>query len=349
MPLTPPPLASLAFIIPLFAQCFLLHPSIPSNVSNPIRHVLLLPTLYLIYLAPLEHLFEPRNQARALNATWGIFTVYSAWKCLEWGLVRDRSVYEWVGFDEKKEEGSEGAGKDDQRNGHTLIFAHAILVLSMALISTPYHDRLLLIYRLTSALDASSLGLTPFHQHVITETLAYMAFALLAYSGILTSYTLVLLTHAVFFPSSFDPREYAPLFHLPFWPKSVTLYWSRQWHGLFRRPFRVIASGPTEMVVRPIFGRGVAKAMGVMAVFALTAAGHEYAIYVATRSLPSPPVRDTFLSRYGATLFFLLMGLATITEQIFTYLTGRRVGGFLGLIWMVQWQIPTGLLLYSAW
>lgn len=37
-----------------------------------------------------------------------------------------------------------------------------------------------------------------------------------------------------FRPAPFDSREFPPLFDTPFKPKSVTKFWSAQWHALFR-------------------------------------------------------------------------------------------------------------------
>lgn len=82
----------------------------------------------------------------------------------------------------------------------------------------------------------------------------------------------------------------------------------------------------------------------------MTAAIHDRAIQTATAGLPLTGPRESFVERHGGSLFFGLMGVLALGEQVFTALTGRRVRGVWG--WLVTslllGPLPAGLL-YGAW
>lgn len=110
-PTTLPALSSLRFLPLLFAQCLLLHPSFSRRVSSLGRLLLLPPTSWLIYRAPIDYGFEPRERCRGLNASFSIACVYALWKTIEWAVVRDTTVYEWVGFDDVKKDSGCGSAR----------------------------------------------------------------------------------------------------------------------------------------------------------------------------------------------------------------------------------------------
>ncbi|KAK4699955.1 hypothetical protein P7C70_g6300, partial [Phenoliferia sp. Uapishka_3] len=167
----------------------------------------------------------------------------------------------------------------------TLLWSHTILISSTLLLSSPPSTRSSFLHNLFPALQ-------PPHLHFITESTSYLAFALTAYSSILlisTLFTILSLSiHQILLlpslplpndarPGAFDSRAYHPMFDLPFWPRNVKVYWSRQWHRLFNRSFRFLAWEPVEGLVRRMGGgRQVGNAMAAMAVFAMSAGAHEY-------------------------------------------------------------------------
>jgi hypothetical protein len=76
---------------------------------------------------------------------------------------------------------------------------------------------------------------------------------------------------------------------------------------------------------------------------------HLSAIWCATYGVSPPSPRTTFLERFGATLFFLLMGVLGIAERIYTQQTGFRIRGFGAFVWTSSLQSLVGLLLYRSW
>ncbi|KAL8292709.1 hypothetical protein RQP46_001321 [Phenoliferia psychrophenolica] len=304
--------------------------------------------------------------------------MYGGWKSLEWGLVRDMSVYEWVGADGKlKVEGAEKAaeGVDRRKEAQgaaagdveaarpggirivlgtlrlltsmrgtgyafsvtrsrrrppvrrrtfilrtllTLVWAHAVLVTCSIIISTPYPMRMAIGNHLLPQLSRS-------HLHLLVESTSYVALALGAWTGILVPATLInLLSSSLHIIAATLPL-----------PPS--------------RSFHFLAYDPVERLVRPFVGRNAAKAAGAMAVFAFSAVIHEYAIWCATSGLSPPIPRTTFLERFGAASFFLLMGALGIAEGIFTRLTGVRIRGVGAFLWTSSLQSIVGVLLYRSW
>lgn len=87
---------------PLLGQCILLQPSVSSGPSRAGRFVLGAIVLWLALLGP-THQVLPVERSIMCNVALGLATVYAVWKAVEWGTVQDRTVYEWVGFPDKKD------------------------------------------------------------------------------------------------------------------------------------------------------------------------------------------------------------------------------------------------------
>lgn len=336
-PTTWPDLGWLLFVPVLFGQCALLHPAFDSRLSSSLRLAILVPNFALTLRAPWTYAFAPRERCRGLNAVLAMLSAFGGWKALEWGLVQDRMIYEWVGFDgesamtpgggrgegcvdegsrtpEKSKNGGEGArrrvgvpremaGTDDGRipvereardaswlsiafstahlfaslrgTGYAfsvvpprrrprlsrqafildtlkiLAWSHSLFVLCSIIISTPYTRRLAFASHLAP-------NLPPLAIHITIESTSYVSFGLAAWVGLVTASSLLnLLSIAIHsalllpLPPSlhlkpFDSRQYAPLFDMPFAPRSVAEYWSRQWHRLFWRSFRFLTCDPSS-------------------------------------------------------------------------------------------------------
>ncbi|SCV72255.1 BQ2448_4949 [Microbotryum intermedium] len=136
----------------------------------------------------------------------------------------------------------------------------------------------------------------------------------------------------------FDPREYPPMFQTRL-ATSVSQAWSECWHQLVARPFRALALNPVMRIFKAVVGRDFARAMGLLASFALSAWLHEDYI---------PRTDATFWARYGSWIYFALQAMAIISEQMFTKWTGRKVRGWVGLLWTVLFSILSGALRLRA-
>jgi hypothetical protein len=66
------------------------------------------------------------------------------------------------------------------------------------------------------------------------------------------------------------------------------------------------------------------------------------AIYLGTRELPLDP-------RLPSVLFFALQGLGLVAERLFTRLTGRPVGGWIGKVWILLALALPGAGLAESW
>lgn len=56
--------------------------------------------VYSALITPFRFGFLPRELNVGANFVFGVIACYGSWKGLEWGLVKDRAPYTWVGFDE---------------------------------------------------------------------------------------------------------------------------------------------------------------------------------------------------------------------------------------------------------
>lgn len=92
-----PPPSSFAWILTLYLQALLLHPKFPPALSRTLRALLAPLSVSLAWAAP-QHGFAPRDVTRGFNAGLAFMSLYGCLKAAEWGLVRDRTAYDWVGF-----------------------------------------------------------------------------------------------------------------------------------------------------------------------------------------------------------------------------------------------------------
>ncbi|KAN0065413.1 hypothetical protein ACQY0O_001249 [Thecaphora frezii] len=136
-------------------------------------------------------------------------------------------------------------------------------------------------------------------------------------------------------------RWYPLMFDAPARATSVQDLWSVRWHHLFRQPFLHVGFVPARWLVKPLLGTKVARAAGVMAVFALSALMHDYG--------QANMVADSQWRMTQTGVFFLLQGVAVLLEQAWQDVTGRRVRGFYGWIWTMGFLILTGTMPTDEW
>jgi hypothetical protein len=84
---------------------------------------------------------------------------------------------------------------------------------------------------------------------------------------------------------------------------------------------------------------GGSRLAAVMGAFAISALLHHWGLWALARG-------SDFLSVGG---FFFLSGLAVVLETLFRRLTGWRVGGWWGNLWMIAFMGTSGLMLIDAW
>ena len=139
--------------------------------------------------------------------------------------------------------------------------------------------------------------------------------------------------HAVLFTILFQqyPSQWPPLFDSPWLSTSLTSFWGRRWHQLFRECFVAVGSKPLE--------RYLGRAGSIMGAFALSGVLHDIGIQGMGRGA------DT-LSVAG---FFVMHGVGVVMEHAWKQTTGRRVGGITGWLWTFSWHVLWGHVIVDAW
>lgn len=127
------------------------------------------------------------------------------------------------------------------------------------------------------------------------------------------------------------PSQWPPLFEYPWKANSLSDFWAKYWHQVFRQCFIFLGSKP----MRYIMGRTGA----VMGAFFVSAMLHYLALWGMGKG--------TEFWTLGT--FFMMMGVGVILEGMWKELTGYRVGGILGKVWAAIWLVSWGQLLIDAY
>jgi hypothetical protein len=129
------------------------------------------------------------------------------------------------------------------------------------------------------------------------------------------------------------PVSWPALFEDPWRSSSLHTFWARDWHQLLRRTFLILGGLPAQWV----FG-DLGMLMGT---FAASGGFHELTMYTMGRGLD-----------WRTPAFFSSMGPLLIAERIWKRVTGRRVEGWLGRLWVYAvifiWGQPMSALLFES-
>ena len=112
-----------------------------------------------------------------------------------------------------------------------------------------------------------------------------------------------------------EPTSWPPILDNPWISDSMHSFWSRRWHQFFRHAFLIYGGYPGHKIggnLGMIFGTFLASGLY-----------HEFGMYNMGRGF-----------EWNIPLIFLLQAPLLISERIFLRLTGRRVGGLFGTIWV---------------
>lgn len=120
-----------------------------------------------------------------------------------------------------------------------------------------------------------------------------------------------------------SPTLWPPLFDNPWISTSLHEFWGKRWHQLLRRHFLVAGGIP---------GEWIAGRMGlIVGTFLASGLFHEVAVYLVNRGVD-----------YWIVFFFFIQVVGFVMERLFRKITGRRVGGPLGWLWVFCFLIGTG-------
>ncbi|KAE9403665.1 hypothetical protein BT96DRAFT_964467 [Gymnopus androsaceus JB14] len=127
------------------------------------------------------------------------------------------------------------------------------------------------------------------------------------------------------------PTQWPPVFDEPWKATSLSEFWAKRWHTLFRQLFVGIGGGPGYA----LFGR----IGGVLGAFFVSGLLH----YIGLFGLGNG---SDVLGMIG---FFVFNGCGIILEAFWKRHTGHRVGGWLGRIWTYVWLLLWANFLVDGW
>lgn len=128
-----------------------------------------------------------------------------------------------------------------------------------------------------------------------------------------------------------EPWQWPPIFEEPWLATSLTEFWGSRWHQMFRECFVQLGVVPGTL----IFGR----LGGIMSGFLISGLLHHFGTWAMGYGSEFIPV----------TGFFLAMGLGGVLEYTFRKVTGHRVQGWSGRIWMFLWLLGWGNVMIDSW
>ncbi|KAI8448096.1 hypothetical protein BY996DRAFT_4591862 [Phakopsora pachyrhizi] len=137
----------------------------------------------------------------------------------------------------------------------------------------------------------------------------------------------------------FDPTLYPELFNYPPFRTSLTDFWSKGWHCVFRRDFLFCGAEPM-LKLTAAFSPTVQKIAAVMGAMFMSGALHEWGFSSAAGQMDW---------NFRTTKFFLMGGVGIVLEAMFKKFTGRKVGGFYGWVWLWFWMSLWSQTLMEAW
>ncbi|RDB18044.1 O-Mevalon transferase yanI [Hypsizygus marmoreus] len=156
--------------------------------------------------------------------------------------------------------------------------------------------------------------------HMMTGTAILVGFGMV--------YDLITLVAVGCFDSS--PTSWPPVTDDPWTADSMHNLWAKQWHQLLRQTFLVLGGYP---------GKWIAGNLGMLfGTFIASGLFHECAMYSMGHGF-----------NHTAPLFFALQGPLLILERWWRKVTGRRVGGLWGRLWVYFIVFITAQPMVDAW
>ncbi|KAK7044787.1 hypothetical protein R3P38DRAFT_2690550 [Favolaschia claudopus] len=126
------------------------------------------------------------------------------------------------------------------------------------------------------------------------------------------------------------PSSWPPVTDHPWSATSMHMLWAQSWHQLLRNTFLVFGGYP---------GRWLAGDLGMLlGTFVASGLFHECSIYTLGRGLD-----------HTVTVFFASQGLLLIGERVWRQVTGKRVGGTIGRLWVYFVMFICAQPMTNAW
>lgn len=111
------------------------------------------------------------------------------------------------------------------------------------------------------------------------------------------------------------PLSWPPIMGNPWHAESMHAFWGKEWHQLLRQTLLVYGGYP---------GMWIAGDYGmVLGTFLASGLFHAFSLYSSRRGFD-----------YSTVVFFALQGPLLMLERLWRRITGRRVGGWIGMLWV---------------
>ncbi|PPR00894.1 hypothetical protein CVT24_000379 [Panaeolus cyanescens] len=120
-------------------------------------------------------------------------------------------------------------------------------------------------------------------------------------------------------------------FDRPWLATSLNEFWALRWHQVFRDMFVSFGAKPLTYLT--------GKAGGVFGAFLVSGVLHDLGLWGMGRGTDSPRVIG----------YFVLNGVGVLLEHVWKKVTGNRVQGVWGWVWMLFWVVGLGIQLVEAW
>ena len=163
------------------------------------------------------------------------------------------------------------------------------------------------------------LHLPPIQRYVVSTTIQFMTAGMI-FALLEAAYAFATLVGVGLIRQS--PLLWPPLFDRPFSSDSLTVLWAKGWHQFLRRLFVVFGGYPGYWFGAWI-STEVAKIMMLIGVFIASGLFHELSAYTLGRGFDWNPL-----------LFFALQAVAVLSERVWYMVTGRKVRGWVGSLWV---------------
>jgi hypothetical protein len=168
----------------------------------------------------------------------------------------------------------------------------------------------------------------PLHTRYLVSTVIHFLTGVALVAGFSMVYDLITLFAVAVLGHS--PSAWPPVMDNPWASQSLHEFWAKRWHQLFRQTFLVFGGIP---------GRKIGGNVGlVLGTFLASGLFHECTILAMGREWDS-----------RVPLFFLVQGGSVIGERVWKKVTGRRVDGLLGRLWVYFDIMILGQPLVDAW
>ncbi|KZO96956.1 hypothetical protein CALVIDRAFT_498241 [Calocera viscosa TUFC12733] len=135
-----------------------------------------------------------------------------------------------------------------------------------------------------------------------------------------------------------DPRNWPPIYEAPWAATSLHDYWAKRWHQMFRRMFLVMGGWPLAWVLSILFGKVSAYVGVVVGTFLASGAYHTLSLFATGVPLG-----------WGSMIYFSMQGVGLGLERIFRHVTGKRIHGFGGWVWVFLWAVAASTWAVDDW